>query len=346
MLKLSGDFGTPAPIDAELHPELPATKRLRERGDGVSRSRELGPLFGGYRIIERLGTRVFLVEQHDRYGALRLLPDADPARVANCFNTACMAGTMGHPGIARVIDVGHGPGPFVVTELLEGETLERRLARGPLPLALALDIARQISDVLAAAHERGILHGALEPRAIFLTHGKVKLLGFGAASLRGDAMTGIDRGELPTYTAPEQCRIASAFDARSDLYALGCVLHEMIAGRPPFASESVDQLVTSHLMASPPPLAAPTPIRKLVDSLLAKHPADRPHSATYVTAVLDGLLAIGKARSPRPWHRLGALAIAAVAAFAMISTTYAAEQELSRKLHDVFHAADLPSLPL
>ncbi|HSD87035.1 MAG TPA: serine/threonine-protein kinase [Kofleriaceae bacterium] len=302
-----------------------------------------GRTFAGYRIIERLGTTVLLVEDDRGHQCvLRFLGHPSSELVARCFTDACNASQVDHVGVARTYDVGFDGQPFIISELVDGDPLARRIARGPLALSQALVTAQRIAQVLAALHERGIAHGSLTPSNIFLGE-DIKLTGFGLAALGGgDAMGCVEHLEPPTYTAPEQCRAWSSYDARSDLYALGCILHEMIAGRPPFATDQLGELVTSHLMASPPPLAsAPAAVRDLVAALLAKDPADRP-SATYVQQTIDGVLGDLEVESlPRaPWRWIAALA---VSVSLLIPSGYT---ELSQKLQDVFHAVDLPSLPL
>ena len=147
----------------------------------------------------------------------------------------------------------------------------------------------------------------------------------------------------PIYTAPEQCRTAASYDAPSDLYALGCILFEMLTGHPPFRSSSWGELITSHLMAAPPalPASTPRPIRDLVAALLAKNPVERPSASVVIHTIAGALDDLELSAIPRsPWRWIAAFAISL---FFVVPTAYA---ETDRKMHDVFHNVDLPSLPL
>src|SRR5512136_93905 len=139
---------------------------------------------------------------------------------------------LDHPGIVTVFDVGTCPaGPYLVMELLRGETLQRRLEKGPLPADEALRVAEEMARALAHAHHRGVLHRDLKPANVFLTEdGRVKLLDFGLAHLLG--APGSDGGGTPAYMAPEQAR-GEAVDERADVYAAGMVLGEMLTGQRP-----------------------------------------------------------------------------------------------------------------
>ena len=174
---------------------------------------------------------------------------------------------LSHPNILAIHDVGDQDGRFfLVTELLEGETLRARLERGALPWRKAVEIATAMADGLAAAHAKGIVHRDVKPANIFLTaDGQVKILDFGLAKLREPADSG-ESTEAVTltqsrelvgtvaYMAPEQVA-GRPVDARADLFALGCVLHEMVAGTRPFAHQTAAETMAAVLKEEPADLS-------------------------------------------------------------------------------------------
>ncbi|GAA2122046.1 serine/threonine-protein kinase [Actinomadura napierensis] len=209
------------------------------------------------------------------------------------------AAALQHPGITVVFDVGRtGDGlAYLVMELLEGEDLRTIMRRHPggLPVGEAVALAVQLADALAAAHSRGIVHRDIKPANLFvLTDGRLKLCDFGIAGL-ADAATRLtqDGGSVgtPLYMAPEQFR-GEAADFRSDLYAFGCVLYELLTGAPPFRSGSgLPGLLYAHLNEPPPRVGAvrpdvPPQLERLVLDLLAKSVDQRPASAAAVASFL------------------------------------------------------------
>ncbi len=236
-----------------------------------------------------------------------LLPELskDQAIVQRFFNEARAATAIKHPSIVEIYDFGWAPdgSAFIVMELMEGESLATRLQRlGRLPVAQAVTIARQIANALGAAHKAGIVHRDLKPDNVFLvsdievaTGERVKLLDFGIATLAAEGAasrttTGAIMG-TPVYMSPEQCEGARQVDHRTDLYALGCILFQMIAGRVPFESEGVGGLIGMHLYVAPPTLRsvvpdAPAEIEAVVARLLAKPPGERYQSAEELVAAL------------------------------------------------------------
>lgn len=305
-----------------------------------------GSSFAGYRIVERLGTTVFHVEdRRGRAGALRLLPDASHDLLARCFSEACNASQLAHPAIARTYDVGVAQGrAFVVTELVDGESLARWLRRArPLPLAEALRLAHRIATVLVVMHQRGLAHGALDFESFVIADRKLSLMGFGLAALGGgDPMACVEALPLPIYTSPEQCRAAAAYDARSDLYAFGCMLFQLLTGQPPFRSTRMGELVTSHLLAPPPALpdSIPAALRDLVSELLAKAPDARPSAVVALHTLAGALEELEQPASP--WAPMRWLAAIAVSVCFVIPMTY---QNVVEKTPDLFHTLDVPSLP-
>jgi serine/threonine protein kinase len=264
--------------------------------------RELGR--GGMGVVyaardEVLGKRV----------AIKVLLDdvsRDSELVERFMNEARAASAIEHPGIVAVHHTGSDGGAvYIVMELLQGESLATRLkARGAMPLALAIGLARQVANALEAAHQAGIVHRDLKPDNVFLVPDvevaggeRAKLLDFGVAKLLGDGaatvartMTGAILG-TPHYMSPEQCEGAREVDARSDLYSLGCMLFQMVSGRLPFQSAGVGGLIGMHLHVAPPTLRsvrpdAPVELETLIARLLAKDPAERLQTAAEVAGAL------------------------------------------------------------
>ncbi|HJL17001.1 MAG TPA: serine/threonine-protein kinase [Sandaracinaceae bacterium LLY-WYZ-13_1] len=219
---------------------------------------------------------------------------------------------LAHPHIVTLTDSGvldDGVG-YLVMELLEGQSLEQRLAEGPMAPEEAIAIGRQILLGLAEAHDKGVLHRDIKPANVFLqpladagTH--VKLLDFGLAKVRGDVAedpaahpTLTADGTIvgtPTYMAPEQAAGAT-LDASSDVYAVGVVLFEMLAGAPPFVRDGKLEIIRAHLRDDPPALDAvrpalrpSEPLQALVDRALAKDRLRRFESARQMLAALDAL---------------------------------------------------------
>jgi Tol biopolymer transport system component len=211
-----------------------------------------------------------------------------------------------HPHICTVHDVGEVDGvPFLVMELLEGETLAERLQRGPLAVGAALVTAGQIAAALDAAHKKGVVHRDLKPSNVMLTASGVKLLDFGLAKLMDLEHSGtLERstdsfrltecgtvlGTIP-YMAPEQVE-GRETDARTDIFALGAILYEIAAGRPPFEGRSSASVMAAILTNDPPPLSSvrpdvPASVDRIVKKCLEKDPNERWQSAADLTAALQ-----------------------------------------------------------
>ncbi|MGF1467533.1 MAG: serine/threonine-protein kinase [Sandaracinaceae bacterium] len=210
---------------------------------------------------------------------------------------------IGHDGIVEVYDAGFDAQDgslFVAMELLRGEPFRERMNRGGMPLAQLLDHFEEILDPLAAAHAAGIVHRDLKPENIFITRGKrgeevLKVLDFGIArdldsSSSNVTHTGIAMG-TPHYMAPEQAMSAKGVTAAADIWALGVMLYESLAGRPPFEGETASAIVVHACTQAHPSLSSvapqtPAPLADFVDRCLAKDPARRPHHAEQMLAEL------------------------------------------------------------
>jgi serine/threonine-protein kinase len=208
----------------------------------------------------------------------------DPGRVQRFEQEARAAGRLNHPNIVAVYDTGVSDGrPFIVSELLEGESLRERLRSGPLPLRKAIGFARQTADGLAAAHDQAIVHRDLKPDNIFITKdGRLKILDFGLAKLTQASdqrtVTALGHDTEPGtvlgtagYMSPEQVR-GEPVDARSDLFSFGTIFCEMIAGRSPFARDTAVQTMAAILSDDPAPAlaSAPADVERIINRCLEK----------------------------------------------------------------------------
>jgi eukaryotic-like serine/threonine-protein kinase len=204
----------------------------------------------------------------------------DPEWVATFEREAQMLARVSDPGIVQIYDVGHAAqGLYYVAELVEGENLASRLRRGPLSPWEACGVAAQLCRALARAHAERIVHRDVKPANILLaTDGRVKVGDFGVARLAEASTDGTAASIVgtPRYMAPEQGRGWPTTPA-TDIYSVGVVLYEMLAGRPPFTGDSVVELALNHLQDEPPPLSVrlPTSLVEITARALAKHPADR-----------------------------------------------------------------------
>ena len=265
----------------------------------------IGATIGNYRVISKLGEggmgAVYLGE-HPLIGkkvAIKVLHDefvSNPDVVSRFFNEAKAVNDIGHPNIVDIIDFGqvqNGKQNFVyfIMEFLAGEGLSSLLAReAPLGPDRALHVLRQCADCLRASHAKGIIHRDIKPDNIYLVpRGQdpnfVKVLDFGIAKLTGDTAgsrktrTGIVMG-TPAYMSPEQCEGRGNIDHRTDIYALGVVMYEMMTGRVPFLGEGYGEVLVQHLTRAPerPSTirgAIPPALEAIVMKTLEKRPQDR-----------------------------------------------------------------------
>jgi eukaryotic-like serine/threonine-protein kinase len=277
----------------------------------------IGQTISHYRIIEQLGSggmgQVYLAEdvRLGRKLAVKVLEPklvTNPERVRRFGQEARAASALNHPNILTIHDIGQaGDVHFIATEFVDGETLRVRLNRGRLALREVLEIAIQAGNALAAAHDAGIVHRDVKPENVMLRpDGYVKVLDFGLAKLTvsgfGGAVTdGLTRTVMETnpgvvlgtfsYMSPEQAR-SEAIDARSDIFSLGIMLYEMIAGRLPFRGATPADVLGAILYVEPTPVSsvssAPDTLARVVGQAISKRP-----EARYQT--MDGLVADLKA---------------------------------------------------
>ena len=239
---------------------------------------EAGTVLGAYRIVAPIGAggmgEVFLAQDSrlERNVALKILPRAfagDAERLGRFVREAKSASALNHPNILTIHEIGMSEGfHYLATELIVGETLRERIARGALPVADCLEIAIQVAAALGAAHAAGIVHRDVKPENVMIrADGLVKVLDFGLAKWsepqvvdpqgvtvdRGRTHPGVVLGTV-AYMSPEQSR-GKTVDARTDLWSLGVVLYEMLSGRQPFEGESSTDVLANILHREPPQLA-------------------------------------------------------------------------------------------
>ena len=263
-----------------------------------------GSHIGPYEVISQLGEGGMGVvfrgrdSRLQRDVALKVLPDnfaSDPDRLSRFQREAQVLASLNHAHIAQIYGLEQVEGAAcIVMELVEGETLEERLRKGPLSYDEAIDISRQIADALGAAHERGVVHRDLKPANIkIMSNGTVKILDFGLAKALGPKTSDTNITALPTmasgsmvgaivgtpgYMSPEQAR-GKDVDARTDIWAFGCVLYEMLTAKQAFSGETVTDIM-AKIVTSPPdleqlPKTTPASIRLLLSSVLNKNATQR-----------------------------------------------------------------------
>ena len=215
----------------------------------------------------------------------------DPEWVEAFEREAQLLARVSSPGIVQIYDVGQArEGLYYVSELIDGESLARRLKRGPIEPAKAAMLAEQLCRALAEAHAQRIIHRDVKPANILITRdGRVKVGDFGVARLAEGSTDGVLATVVgtPRYMAPEQGRGDQTTPA-TDVYSAGIVLYEMLTGAPPFTGGSVAELALSHLQEAPPPLPDTTPVRlrEIVATALAKDPEDRYQDAGEMAAAI------------------------------------------------------------
>ena len=289
----------------------------------------------------------------DRTVAIKVLPasfSADRDRMQRFAQEARAAAALNHPNILSIFDIGDQQGsPYVVSELLEGETLRERLRSGPLSARKTIDYALQVARGLAAAHEKGIVHRDLKPENLFITNdGRVKILDFGLAKLimpessgGADAPTlhavtepGLIMGTVG-YMSPEQVRGQTA-DQRSDIFAFGAILYEMISGKRAFHGETSADTMSAILKEEVPELSetarnVPPGLERIVRHCLEKNASQRFHSAGDLAFDLEALTeisatsksgaqaAVQEVRGAEKRRKLASVAAAIVLAAALVA---------------------------
>jgi serine/threonine-protein kinase len=285
-----------------------------------------GTRLGPYEIVAPLGAggmgEVYRAKDTKlgRDVALKILPASftnDPERVGRFRREAQVLASLNHPHIAQIYGLEEASSTqFLVLELVDGESLDKRVARGPIPVDEALVIAKQIAEALEAAHEKGIIHRDLKPANIALTKdGSVKVLDFGLAKAAESTSGPVDAMNSPTitspammtgvgvilgtaaYMSPEQAKGRPA-DKRSDVWAFGCVLYEMLTGKRAFEGEDVSDTLAAVLRGEPNwtslPADVPVPVRTLARACLQKDRQRRAVEATTAVFVLGNTASLGE----------------------------------------------------
>ena len=278
---------------------------------------QAGASLGSYEILALIGVggmgevyRARDTRLH-REVAVKILPEAfarDAERMRRFEQEARAVAALNHPNVVSIFDTGVEDGvPYLVSELLEGESLRQRLEEGPIPARKAVEYAQQVADGLAAAHDKNIVHRDLKPENLFLTRGgRVKILDFGLAKLQASeaaadgatatiaAVTnpGVVMGTAG-YMAPEQVR-GEAADHRADIFSFGATLYEMLSGNRAFQRPTSVETLNAILKEDPPSLETETlhvapGLERIVHHCLEKKPGDRFQSARDLTFALTAL---------------------------------------------------------
>lgn len=324
-------------------------------------------LAGRYAVESEIGrggmATVFLAEdlRHERKVAIKVLHPALAASLGTdrFLREIKIAAKLEHPHILALIDSGEADGlPYYVMPYVKGESLRERLEReGNLPFDEALGIAVEVADALAYAHDHGVVHRDIKPGNILLSAGHARISDFGIARALGAASTGYATATglavgTPRYMSPEQAG-AGEVDGRSDTYALGCVLYEMLVGDPPFDGPTPQSLVAKHAADEVPSLRITDPriplfVERVVERAMAKDPAERFQTPRELAETLTTGTVVARARRQRRTRRavVAARAVAVAAAIGLVGwwiSTRSAGPEYERLA--VLPLADLTNDP-
>ncbi len=331
---------TPIPGDQRVCPSCGAISLPGARGSlGETVAARLRTALGNrYRIEREIGEGgmavVYLAHdlRHDRPVALKVLRPGLAAYLGaeRFLREIHFEAQLNHPHILALHDSGEADGLlYYVMPYVEGESLRQRLVReGPLPVAEAVALGAEVADGLAYAHELGVVHRDIKPENVLLSHGHAAIADFGIARAVAGAgptitATGFSPG-TPVYMSPEQAAGDAALDHRADIYSLGCVLYEMLTGKPPFPGPTAPAYLTQHAMSPPPSARAargevPPALDAAVRRAIAKAPAERFQTAAEFRAVLLGASAASSALTGHAgilsgWKRRGIAAVVVMAA--------------------------------
>jgi eukaryotic-like serine/threonine-protein kinase len=307
--------GATSPQRSSNGPGAPTEEVLPARIGRYAIERKLGE--GGMGVV--YAARDDRLERTIALKTLSSVANDDTAR-QRLWREARAAASVNHPNICQIYEIGEDGGRlFIAMELLEGEALAERLRRGPLNASQAVPIGLGMLAALSALHARGIVHRDLKPSNVFLTAHGVKVLDFGLARPELTGSPGADAGltrtgivlGTPRYMSPEQV-IGEAVDSRSDLFAAGAILFEMLAGRPAFSGRTIVEVLHATRYEQPPALTgspAVAAVDRIIRRALAKRPAERPASAEAMAEELRAIPGVGSGATPTLAHALTRLVV-------------------------------------